>query len=44
LLNVVGFAKSSAFVMPDLMRHPEYADVTGFQPAPVEDPDAFFGE
>jgi hypothetical protein len=34
LLNAVGFAKSSEFVMPYLIRHPEYAEVTGFRPSP----------
>jgi hypothetical protein len=34
LKNFVGFAKNSEFVMPDLIRHPEFADVTGFRPSP----------
>jgi hypothetical protein len=31
LPNVVGFAKRAEFVMPDLIRHPEYPEVTGFR-------------
>ena len=34
LKNFVGFAKNSEFVMPDLIRHPEFAEVTGFRPSP----------
>jgi hypothetical protein len=37
LKNFVGIAKNSEFVMPDLSRHPEFSEVTGF-------PDAFCGE
>jgi hypothetical protein len=42
--NLLVFAKFSEFVMPDLIRHPEFSGVTGFRSSPVEDPDAFFGE
>jgi hypothetical protein len=34
LKNFVGIAKNSEFVMPDLIRHPEFAEVTGFRPSP----------
>jgi hypothetical protein len=34
LPNAVGFAKRPEFVMPDLIRHPEYPEVTGFRPSP----------
>jgi len=34
LKNFIGFAKSSEFFMPDLIRHPEYVEVTGFRPSP----------
>jgi hypothetical protein len=34
LKNFVGFANNSEFVMPDLIRHPEFAEVTGFRPSP----------
>jgi len=34
LKNFFGFAKNSVFVMLDLIRHPEFAEVTGFRPSP----------
>jgi hypothetical protein len=34
LKNFVGFSKHSEFVMPDLIRYPESAEVTGFRPSP----------
>jgi hypothetical protein len=30
--------------MPDLIRHPEHIEITGFRLSPVEDPDAVCGE
>jgi hypothetical protein len=36
LPNFDGLAKRLDFVMPDLIRHPEYAEISGF-------PDAFCG-
>ena len=35
LKNFVGLVKNSEYVMPDLIRHPEFADVTGFRPLPA---------
>jgi hypothetical protein len=33
--NFVGFAKkNSEFVMPDLIRNPEFSEVPGFRPSP----------
>ena len=29
-----GLAKSPKFVMPDLIRHPEHIEITGFRPSP----------
>jgi hypothetical protein len=29
-----GLAKIPDFVMPDLIRYPEYAEITGFRPSP----------
>jgi hypothetical protein len=34
LKNFVGIAKNSEFVMPDLIRHPEFSEVPGFRPSP----------
>jgi hypothetical protein len=33
-LNIDGIAKSPKFVMPDLIRHPENVEITGFRPSP----------
>ncbi|WP_319523744.1 hypothetical protein [uncultured Desulfosarcina sp.] len=32
--NVDGLVKSTKLVMPDLIRHPEHIEITGFRPAP----------
>jgi hypothetical protein len=32
--NDDGLAKSNKFVMPDLIRHPEHIEITGFPPSP----------
>jgi hypothetical protein len=32
--NIDGFVKSPLFVMPDLIRHPELIEFTGFQLSP----------
>jgi hypothetical protein len=34
LKNFVGFAKNSELVMPEMIRHPEFYEVTGFRPSP----------
>jgi hypothetical protein len=33
-LNIDGLVKSPEFVMPDLIRHPEHTEITGFRPSP----------
>ncbi|MGD9289933.1 MAG: hypothetical protein PVG74_20105, partial [Desulfobacterales bacterium] len=32
--NFVDYAKNSEFVMPDLIRHPEFYEFNGFRPSP----------
>jgi hypothetical protein len=34
LPNFDGFVRIPDFVMPDLIRYPEYAEITGFRPSP----------
>jgi hypothetical protein len=33
-LRFGGLVKSPEFVMPDLIRHPEHTEMTGFRPSP----------
>jgi hypothetical protein len=33
-LNIDGHVKRPEFVMPDLIRHPEHTETTGFRPSP----------